>query len=82
MTTYRVVDYDNYCMAHRVIQEGPTGDPSWLSGMLVDLMVYGDFQPDMAPEELVGKRVTWDRSWPYILIAAGVKVVDEKEVEQ
>ena len=43
----------------------------------IDLLVNGDFEKDMDPEDLVGKRVEINSVHPFIEIAHGVKIVSE-----
>lgn len=66
-----VKEYDQHTDNHTVLVE-PDGKQ-----IFVDLYVNGDNLPSRA--SIVGKTIEWDRDYPYVSIAEGVRVLAARE---
>ena len=64
---YKVISYEERPMAHRCIPSDSD------EAMLIDIMVNGDLK-DRTPEELVGKTISCDYTYPWLSIAMGVRI--------
>ena len=67
MKTFRVLSYDEHNRCHRATDE-QTGKEE-----LVDFLVGGDLPEKTTPEDLVGKTVACDYTFPYISLAMHVR---------
>lgn len=64
---YEILSYDEKQMVHRC-KTSDTGEE-----ILLDIFVNGDLK-DRSFEEMVGKQISVDYTYPYISIAMGVRV--------
>jgi len=74
MNTFKVLAYDHHNRCHRAKDEA-TGEET-----LVDFLVSGDFPEETTPEDLVGKTVDCDYTFPHISLAMHVRLSKNPDI--